>query len=109
MMSNLDATLDGEQKRDDDRIVRIQRNCDIDIGQLTEIINQATVNSLTLKSEIDTLTPQKNQAVASLERKINEIKDLRAELDYQTLKRNKETEQYQTILDNLEQALFGVN
>lgn len=32
MMENLDTTLDGEQKRDDDRITRIEQNCDIDIG-----------------------------------------------------------------------------
>ncbi|KAM3136283.1 hypothetical protein pb186bvf_011582 [Paramecium bursaria] len=109
MMYNLDQQLDVEQKRDDDRLARISQNCDIEIGQLTEIINQNTVNSITLKSELDTLTPQKAQAVANLERKVNEIKDLKGELEYQTLKRDTENKTYQVILDNLEQALFGVN
>ncbi|CAD8183536.1 unnamed protein product [Paramecium octaurelia] len=109
IMQHLEQTLEGEQKRDDERIVRFKQNCDIALSQLTEIINTSTVTSLTLKSDLDSLNPQKVQAVASLERKNLEIADLKAELDYQTLKRQKESATYQTILDNLEQALFGVN
>ncbi|CAK87407.1 unnamed protein product (macronuclear) [Paramecium tetraurelia] len=109
IMQHLQQTLESEQKRDDDRIVRFKQNCDIALSQLTEIINTSTVSSLTLKSDLDSLNPQKVQAVASLERKNLEIADLKAELDYQTLKRQKESATYQTILDNLEQALFGVN
>ncbi|CAK86678.1 unnamed protein product (macronuclear) [Paramecium tetraurelia] len=109
IMQHLEQTLEGEQKRDDERIVRFKQNCDIALSQLTEIINTSTVTSLTLKSDLDSLNPQKVQAVASLERKNLEIADLKAEIDYQTLKRQKESATYQTILDNLEQALFGVN
>ncbi|CAD8099680.1 unnamed protein product [Paramecium sonneborni] len=109
IMQHLEQTLEGEQKRDDERIARFKQNCDIALSQLTEIINTSTVTSLTLKSDLDSLNPQKVQAVASLERKNLEIVDLKAELDYQTLKRQKESATYQTILDNLEQALFGVN
>ncbi|CAD8083405.1 unnamed protein product [Paramecium sonneborni] len=109
MVQGLETTLENEQERDDKRIARITQNCDIDINTLKDQINQNTVNSLTLKSELDSLNPQKVSAVASLERKNNEINDLKAELNYQTHKRETETITYQVILDNLEQALFGVN
>ncbi|CAD8072968.1 unnamed protein product [Paramecium sonneborni] len=109
MVQGLETTLENEQERDDKRIARISQNCDIDINTLKDQINQNTVNSLTLKSELDSLNPQKVSAVASLERKNNEINDLKAELNYQTHKRETETITYQVILDNLEQALFGVN
>ncbi|CAD8168367.1 unnamed protein product [Paramecium pentaurelia] len=109
MIQGLETTLENEQERDDKRIARITQNCDIDINTLKDQINQNTVNSLTLKSELDSLNPQKVSAVASLERKNNEINDLKTELNYQTHKRETETITYQVILDNLEQALFGVN
>ncbi|CAD8175778.1 unnamed protein product [Paramecium octaurelia] len=109
MVQGLETTLENEQERDDKRIARISQNCDIDINTLKDQINQNTVNSLTLKSELDSLNPQKVSAVASLERKNSEINDLKAELNYQTHKRETETITYQVILDNLEQALFGVN
>ncbi|CAD8160608.1 unnamed protein product [Paramecium octaurelia] len=109
MIQGLETTLENEQERDDKRIARITQNCDIDINTLKDQINQSTVNSLTLKSELDSLNPQKVSAVASLERKNNEINDLKTELNYQTHKRETETLTYQVILDNLEQALFGVN
>ncbi|CAD8061993.1 unnamed protein product [Paramecium primaurelia] len=109
MIQGLETTLENEQERDDKRIARITQNCDIDINTLKDQINQNTVNSLTLKSELDSLNPQKVSAVASLERKNNEINDLKTELNYQTHKRETETVTYQVILDNLEQALFGVN
>ncbi|CAD8161204.1 unnamed protein product [Paramecium pentaurelia] len=109
MIQGLETTLENEQERDDKRIARITQNCDIDINTLKDQINQNTVNSLTLKSELDSLNPQKVSAVASLERKNNEINELKTELNYQTHKRETETVTYQVILDNLEQALFGVN
>ncbi|CAD8069805.1 unnamed protein product [Paramecium primaurelia] len=109
MVQGLETTLENEQERDDKRIARITQNCDIDINTLKDQINQNTVNSLTLKSELDSLNPQKVSAVASLERKNSEINDLKTELNYQTHKRETETITYQVILDNLEQALFGVN
>lgn len=109
MMQDLDQQLDAEQARDDGRIERIQANCDFDIGQLTEIINQATVASITLKSELDGLHPQKAQAVNNLERKINELNDLKAELSFQSKSRGSQNVFYSQILDELEQALFGVN
>ncbi|CAD8080507.1 unnamed protein product [Paramecium sonneborni] len=109
MIQGLETTLENEQERDDQRITRIKQNCDIDINTLKDQINQNTVNSLTLKSELDSLNPQKVSAVASLERKNNEINDLKTEFNYQSHKRETETITYQVILDNLEQALFGVN
>ncbi|CAD8074166.1 unnamed protein product [Paramecium sonneborni] len=109
MVQGIETTLENEQQRDDDRIVRIRQNCDIDITTLKNQINQNTIASLGLKSQLDSLNPQKVQAVANLERKNNEITDLKAELQYQSHKRETETQAYETILDNLEQALFGVN
>ncbi|CAD8179027.1 unnamed protein product [Paramecium pentaurelia] len=107
MLQNLQSQVEKVQNKADEQHKRITTNCNINLDQLNDQINNYKIKSVTLKSYIDNLNPNVKQSVQTVERKQKEIDDYKQELKQAEEKRDKEHNTYTIILDNLEQALFG--
>ncbi|KAM3146727.1 hypothetical protein pb186bvf_001257 [Paramecium bursaria] len=109
MFESLENKIITVQEKSDASFQRTKSKCDKDLSQLTEQIDSYILKSKQLKSDLELLNPQLKVFTATVERKEKELVEYKNELDKAQIKRKQENEQYKQILDDLEQALFGVN